>query len=280
MSANSELLAAACSAILGYPVVTREEYQREKQSGVCVENYRSLDIDQLFRLSHSYAGSALDGERQRETPLRAERFPSKRSYDGQHSANSFTIFVNTTDGSTIPIITSRDELVGDVKARVCKKVCIPSDQVWLMRFSGGSMMDNNCLTDYGVKHNTNLFLCPRLVGGGTPKFYLDDEMLVAHFNYDFTNMRDDGTKFYRDGKPCYRPYGWDRYALKVRGKHEDDMWLGYDGIHIYSCPGEWPVAYHGTTEDNCRSIAQEGYDLSKGKRFLYGIYRQLYCTIH
>ena len=71
------------SAILGYPVVTREEYQREKQRGVCVENYRSLDIDQLFRLSHSYARSALDGERQRETPLRAERFPSKRSYDTQ-----------------------------------------------------------------------------------------------------------------------------------------------------------------------------------------------------
>ena len=127
MSANSELLAAACSAILGYPVVTREEYQREKQRGVCVENYYSLDIDQLFRLSHSYAGSALDGERRREPQLRAERFPSKRSYDGQHSANSFTIFVNTTDGSTIPIITSRDEFVGDVKARVCKNVCIPSD---------------------------------------------------------------------------------------------------------------------------------------------------------
>ena len=133
------------------------------------------------------------------------------------------------------------------------------------------MMDNKCLTDYGVKCNTNLFLCPRLVGGGTPKFYLDNGTLDEHFNYDFTNMRDDGTKFYRGGKPYYRPYGWDRYALKVRGKHEDDMWLGDDGIHTYSCPGEWPVAYHGTTEDNCRSIAQEGYDFSKGKRFLYGI---------
>ena len=262
MSANLELLTAVCSAILCYPVVTHEEYQREKQRGVWVENYHLLDIDQLFRLSHSYAGSALDGERQDETPVRAERFPSN---DDQYDANAFTLFVKMTNGKTIPIIARKDELVSDVKARVCKKACVSSDQVRLMRFCGRSMMDNKCLSDYSVDPNTNLFLCPRLVGGSTPKCYLDAKMLDASFNYDFTNMRDDGTKFYRGGKPYYRPYGWYRHALKVRGKYDDDLWLGDDGICTHSCPGKWPVAYHGTTENNCRNIAQKGYDLSKGK---------------
>ena len=155
-----------------------------------MENYHSLDIDQLFRLSHSYAGSALDVD---ETPVRAERFPSN---DDQYDANSFTLFVKMTDGKTIPIIARRNELVSDVKERVCKKACISSDQVRLMRFYGRSMMDNKCLSDYSVDPNTNLFLCPRLVGGSTPMCYLDARMLDASFNYDFTNMRDDGTKFY------------------------------------------------------------------------------------
>ena len=91
-------------------------------------------------------------------------------------------------------------------------------------------MDNKCLSDYSVDPNTNLFLCPRLVGGSTPKCYLDAKMLDASFDYDFTNMRDDGTKFYRGGKPYYRPYGWYRHALKVRGKYDDDLWLGDDAI--------------------------------------------------
>ena len=37
-----------------------------------------------------------------------------------------------------------------------------------------------------------------------------------------------------------------------------------------SSPGEWPVSYHGTKCDNANSIAEEGYDLSKGHRFKYG----------
>ena len=118
---------AVCSAILGYPVVTYEEYQKEKQSGVCVENYHSLDIDQLFSLSHPYAGSALDGERQDETPVVRERFPSKPSNDAQ-IANLFTLFVKMIQGNIIPITTSSDELVSDVKAKMYEKFGIPSTE--------------------------------------------------------------------------------------------------------------------------------------------------------
>ena len=68
----------------------------------------------------------------------------------------------------------------------------------------------------------------------------------------------------------YRPYGWERFALKVLGRYEDDAWLGKGGHRTGSSPGEWPVCYHGTAVRASGSIAQEGYNLSKGKRFLYG----------
>ena len=34
--------------------------------------------------------------------------------------------------------------------------------------------------------------------------------------------------------------------------------------------GEWPVSYHGTKDTSAGKIALEGFDLKKGKRFLYG----------
>ena len=35
-----------------------------------------------------------------------------------------------------------------------------------------------------------------------------------------------GENYERGGKPYFRPYGWKRYAIKVKGKYEDDAWLG------------------------------------------------------
>ena len=37
-----------------------------------------------------------------------------------------------------------------------------------------------------------------------------------------------------------------------------------------SSPDEWVVSYHGTSYDNGVSIAQMGFDLTKGQRFAYG----------
>jgi hypothetical protein len=56
--------------------------------------------------------------------------------------------------------------------------------------------------------------------------------------------------------------------LKVNGKYPpNDKWLGMTGTD----PDEWGVSYHGTGKHNAMSIAEEGYRLSKGKRFLHGI---------
>jgi len=53
----------------------------------------------------------------------------------------------------------------------------------------------------------------------------------------------------------------------VKGQFDDDVWLGMKGKEA----GEWPVSYHGTANHNAQTIAEEGYKLSKGKRFRYGI---------
>ena len=87
---------------------------------------------------------------------------------------------------------------------------------------------------------------------------------------------DDGTKYYRGGHEYHRPYGWQRHAIKVLGRFEDDTWLGERGQRNGSSDGEWPVSYHGTGHSVSGSIAQDGYNLSKGKRFKYG--RGIYST--
>ncbi len=93
------------------------------------------------------------------------------------------------------------------------------------------------------------------------------------YTYDFTNISDDGVTFYRGGKIYNRPCGWKRYGFDLKGKYQDDIWLNGKNprADIYSsAEDEWPVSYHGTSLHNGLSIADEGYMLSKCKRFLHG----------
>ena len=65
--------------------------------------------------------------------------------------------------------------------------------------------------------------------GPRPPMILESKkFLDPHQDYDFTRMTDDGREYHRGG---HRPYGWKRIALKVKGKYNDDTWLG-EGISI------------------------------------------------
>ena len=112
----------------------------------------------------------------------------------------------------------------------------------------------------------------RLHGGGIPTYYVNGFLLDSNYDYDFTCTRriDDGKKYYRRGYLYQRPYGWKHYAIKVLGQLENDEWLGEQGQRLESSKCEWPVSYHGTGESATGSTAQDGYMLSKGKRFLFG----------
>lgn len=53
-------------------------------------------------------------------------------------------------------------------------------------------------------------------GGGVESFCMDTKNLDFKYNYDFTDLRDDGTSFQRGGMMYLRPYGWKRVALNVK----------------------------------------------------------------
>ena len=65
-----------------------------------------------------------------------------------------------------------------------------------------------------------------LKGGGKCKFTMDEDMLDEKYNYDFTNLKDDGKRFVRGGRKYIRPYGWKRVALNVKEKYDDTERIG------------------------------------------------------
>ena len=82
---------------------------------------------------------------------------------------------------------------------------------------------------------------------------------------------DDDTKYFRGGYVWIPPalYG-KRYAFKVLGRFDNDKWLGKQGQRAGpgSSKGELLVSYYGTRGSVSGSIAQDGYNMSKGKQFL------------
>jgi hypothetical protein len=102
---------------------------------------------------------------------------------------------------------------------------------------------------------------------------VDMKSLAPEFDHDFTDLHDVGKTYMRGNQPYERPCGSYRIALKVKDKFgTDNVWLGMKGSEA----GEWPVSYHGTGQHNALNIAEEGYKLSKGKRFLFG--KGIYST--
>lgn len=249
----AELLASAFSSVFHSTVVTYDEFCRDKEKeGWCSDT--KLDIGQLFRLSYVSGPFGDD-------------FPV--------GGGNISVYVKTLTGRTHTIDIPANATVIELKEAIEVKEGTPTDQQRLI-FGGQQIQDDRTLGDYGIMQEHTIHLVLRLRGGGAPLYTLDVTLLDPPFDYDFTMQKDDGTKFTRGGHTYYRPYGWRRYALKVLGKYDSDAWLGQKGYRVDSSPGEWPVSYHGTAIGNTGNIAQEGYDLSKGKRFLYG--RGVYST--
>ena len=92
--------------------------------------------------------------------------------------------------------------------------------------------------------------------------YCENEILDNSFDFDFTNLVDDGKIFRRGGRVYERPCGWKRIAFQVKNKYENESWLGSTNM-----VGEWPCAYHAANIDFTKIIGYDGFDLSKIKRF-------------
>ena len=159
-----------------------------------------------------------------------------------------------------------------LRENICRDLNIGIEECILM-FKSKILKDENTLSFYKIKTNSCIKVIDEgnIIGGGIAEFTLADDLLDPDYDYDFTNIKDSST-FYRGGLEYKRPCGWNRYALKVYGKYDNNSWLGDTGKS--NNDSEWAVAYHGTKQQFSESICKTG--LHPGTNNWYGV--GVYCT--
>ncbi|RGB28547.1 hypothetical protein C1646_745800 [Rhizophagus diaphanus] len=193
----------------------------------------------------------------------------------QDSQNLITININikALNGQIIPINkVPINAKISFIKFYIENKTRIPSNQQRLI-YSGNQLKDNLTLLDYNILDNNSIIYLIGQILGDVISF-IDSDFLDPKYDCDFTNINDNNKRFMRGTYEYFRPCGWKRIAVKVLNKYEDNYWLGKaakKGTWRYeSDPMEWPVSYHGTNKFNAKSIAETGFDVTKGKRFKFG----------
>ena len=171
----------------------------------------------------------------------------------------------------------------DIRGRSIKVHCSPYNKIkdilgncgysgMTLRYDGERLKEDKTLNDYEIENEDVLILNVPSIGGGGDEFFIDDDLLDPSYDYDFRGINDGNQKFYRGGLEYKRPCGWKRYALKVNGKYENDLWLGSSGNA--NGDSEWAVSYHGTKQEFFNSIYNNGY--RPGHNNAYGV--GIYCT--
>ncbi|RIA98219.1 hypothetical protein C1645_750559 [Glomus cerebriforme] len=178
------------------------------------------------------------------------------------------IFFKTSFGKSHSMFVTPNSTVLELKQAIQAKLYI--DRPIRLGFSSKILNDRKTLESYNIKRGDTIHVLFRMLGGAE-YYVISDEFLNPQFDYDFTDLEDDGTIYTRGNEIYKRPYGWDRIALNVT-KHGTDEWLGSVG----TTSNEWPVSYHGTEKEFANSIADKGFLLSEGMNFYYG--KGIYST--
>ncbi|GBC02582.1 hypothetical protein RclHR1_00470012 [Rhizophagus clarus] len=252
------LVASAMSSILDIPVKTYDE---------CVANEYTISPEQILDINFVHTISLMH--------VKNEVNEVEDTFFTFTTSNLIQIFVVNLSGDSQAIFIDPYNTVLELKYTIQEKFDFDIRLIRL-EFANKRLEDHKTLKSYNIQHGNSVHVSLRLLGGIEPKNYyvIKKDFLDPKYDFDFTDLEDDGKKHYRGQRELYRrPYGWNRIALNVSGKYgHDNRWLGYHG----DSPYEWPVSYHGTNRMCFDPIAEEGYRLDKGKRILYG--KGIYST--
>ncbi|CAI2164657.1 15922_t:CDS:2 [Funneliformis geosporum] len=147
------------------------------------------------------------------------------------------LFVKTLSGQTITINAEFTKTTNQLKLAIQEKNGTPTNQQRLI-FAGKQLEDGRTLGSYNIQNESTIHLLIRLKG----------------FNYDFTNKNDNGKTFVRGNCEYKRPCGWNRIALNVLDKYENNIWLSFLIMELPNI-----------------IIAFQLLKMVKGKRFMFGL---------
>ena len=270
MSNNGELLAAAFTELLGKVVmVVSKEDDRFTGGRAC----GMISPQDIFNLTYKN----LQGASPEASPVATYSSVKKRGTTVTSTVTKHdVIHLVGVEERSVLINTNLHGTVYDFKQDICDQISWLDPEYMRLLFGGKQLEDDKKLTDYNIQNRSTIAVVTRIHGGGGGHWLFDDDLLDPPYDFDFTHIHDDGTVFQRGSYTYKRPCGWNRIALKVKGKYEDDVWLGAAGSRRHSSPGEWAVSYHGTGKLGIKGIAESGYDSSKLRRELYG--KGIYST--
>ncbi|CAB4444699.1 unnamed protein product [Rhizophagus irregularis] len=171
----------------------------------CKADGLKIDLSQILDLDTIYKKSL----------IRIEKHNVPKEVTTSDSNKLIQIFIKPLDGDSKSIFVDPSITVLEFKNIICAKF---GSDIRMMRliFNGKQLNDFKTLTSYNIQKDPS-------------------------YDYDFTNLRDNGTTFIRGMELYKRPYGWKRIALNIRKPEFAD------------------------------SIAREGYLLGRGVRFAYGM---------
>ena len=297
------ILYAGLSAVTGVELITPNEAKARNITSAPVS------IDKVFEYTHKEQGGSNfqqflqhppseDGEPEIEKSLREPEIEKSlppeikqvREYElpqigikdkvtmedtSDDTSNEWiNINVETITRQVIKIRIRKHYTIAQVKKSIEREDKTLSAARQKLVFNERHLFDEETVESIGIKDGDTLFLTMTLRGGApgddSIPIVLDDGFLDPDYDYNFANECDDGKVYIRGGEVYSRPYGWYRFAMNVLNKYEDKTWLGKSGTRTASTAGEWPVSYHGTTREGAQGIASEGYDINRGRRFLYG----------